>query len=91
MCEKTLRSLWNPYEALIHSLQHLRSNTYVGFVVKLAIYAVECLFAIGIMGSAIVVILTAIEDSEVFFAQNDELPLTGSSVQPEDANGFGNA
>jgi hypothetical protein len=50
----------------------LRSNRVVATVTKLAIYFVECLFALGIIGSAIVVILTSIEDSEVFFGGNGE-------------------
>lgn len=34
---------------------------------KFGIYALECLFGFGIIGSAIVVLLSSIEDSEVFF------------------------
>jgi len=54
----------------------------VGAVAKLGIYAIECLFAVGIIGSAIVIILTSIEDSEVFFTRNHEPNGQSDSEQP---------
>lgn len=41
----------------------------VSTMVKIAIYVLEGLFAAGIIGSAIVIILTSIEDAEVFFSR----------------------
>jgi len=38
----------------------------MNFAVKLGIEVMEVLFAVGIIGSAVVILLTTVEDSEVF-------------------------
>jgi hypothetical protein len=40
-------------------------------VLKVAIYVLELLFAVGLIGSAIVITLTAIEDSVVVFTRTE--------------------
>ena len=49
--------------------------------VRVGIYAMESLFVIGIFGSAIVVLLTTVEDSEVFFTRT---PPAKAETKPED-------
>lgn len=67
----------------MRSLLQVRSNGVVDYVLKIAIYALECLFTVGIIGSAIVVILTSIEDSEVFFSRNHESAPSADPAQPQ--------
>lgn len=51
-------------------------------VAKIAIYVLEGLFAAGIIGSALVVFLTSVEDFEVFFSRDAKSPSAG---EPESA------
>ncbi len=71
------------YGLLMRSLRRVRSNDGMDYVVKFAISAIEGFFAIGIIGSAMVVILTSIEDSEVFFSRDKASTPTSNPVDLE--------
>lgn len=66
----------------MRSLQQMLSNTGMGLVLKVGIYAIECLFIFGIIGAALVVLLTSIEDFEVFLKENQESAATNQPKQP---------
>jgi hypothetical protein len=51
-------------------------------VTKIAIFVLECVFAVGIVGSAIVILLTSVEDFEVFF-KRDRAPNGDSAPQQQ--------
>jgi hypothetical protein len=44
----------------------------VAIAIKFVVYVLEGLFAAGILGSAVVILLTSIEDSEVLFTKSRE-------------------
>jgi hypothetical protein len=58
----------------------LEGGKRVPSVAKIAVYFLEGLFTVGIIGSALVIILTSIEDFEVFLTR----PRTAEpSAEPE--------
>ena len=49
-------------------------------LITLLIWILEGMFAVGLVGSALVIVITTVEDIEVMFEKTEPLPTAGRAV-----------